>query len=126
MASRRQGPKVIKKSDGEPLTRVDLQFDLLNAIFSDTHQVFTDPFPNGGRPAGTKVTFRCVASSSTCLSTNMYSSDLYVNAIYNSPKASKILKEKMSDIPDFATDFAMMTLLANVGRINTTMSCEQM
>ncbi|KAK7463793.1 hypothetical protein VKT23_005732 [Stygiomarasmius scandens] len=106
MASRRQGPKVIKKSDGEPLTRADLQFDLLNAIFSDTHQVFTDPFPNGGRPAGTKVTFR----------------DLYVNAIYNSPKASKILKEKMSDIPDFATDFAMMTLLANVGRINTTMS----
>ncbi|THU94854.1 hypothetical protein K435DRAFT_724244 [Dendrothele bispora CBS 962.96] len=106
MSSRRQGPKVIKKTDGDPLTRQDLQFDLLHAIFSDQHQVFTDPFPNGSRPAGSKVTFR----------------DLYVNAIYNSPKASKILKEKMVDIPEFATDFAMMTLLANVGRINTTMS----
>lgn len=50
-------------------------------------------------------------------------SNLYVNAIMNSPKASKLLKDKMSDTPEFATHFAMLSLLTNVGRINTTMSC---
>lgn len=98
----------IKRINNEPLTRADLQYDVLANIFSDTRAVFTDPYPTlGGRPAGSKVTFR----------------DLYINAILHSPKASKILKDKIYDSPDFANDFAMLALLANVGRINTTMSC---
>ncbi|KAJ3801685.1 hypothetical protein GGU11DRAFT_697829 [Lentinula aff. detonsa] len=108
MSSRRQSPKILKKSDNAPLTRADLQYDLLTSLFSDTNEVFTDPFPSqiDARPARSRVTFR----------------DLYVNAIMNSPKASKLLKDKMSDTPVFATHFAMLSLLTNVGRINTTMS----
>jgi Ino eighty subunit 1 len=99
----------IKRTDGEPLTRNDLQYDFLQAIFSDTHTVFTDPNPTlNGEPPGTKVTFR----------------DLYVNYLIRSPRASKVLKEKMTDVPDFGTDFAKLALLTNVGRINTTMACE--
>ena len=50
--------------------------------------------------------------------------DLYVNALYNSPKCSKVLKDKMVETPAFAIEFAKIALLTNVGRINTTMACE--
>jgi Ino eighty subunit 1 len=99
----------VKLKDGAPFTRQDLQYDILHAIFSDTQAVFTDPFtpvPTSGTPG--KMTFR----------------DLYIQAIMKSPKSSKMLKDKMKQTPRFATDFAMLCLLANTGRINTTMSCK--
>jgi Ino eighty subunit 1 len=111
----------IKHPDGQPLSRVDIQFDFLNAIFGDTHAVFTNPYapasskgdnePDESSGSGTdqtKVTFR----------------DLYVNSILYSPKATKVLKDKMGESAMFAVDFAMLALLVNVGRVNTTMSCE--
>lgn len=49
--------------------------------------------------------------------------DLYVNALFNSSKCSKVLKDKMVDTPEFAIEFAKIALLTNVGRINTTMAC---
>ena len=98
----------IKRADAEPLTRADLQYDFLKSIFDDDQVVFTDPFQTlGGKPPGSKVTFR----------------DLYVNALYNSNKCSKVLKEKMVENPAFAIEFAKISLLTNVGRINTTMAC---
>ncbi|KAF5382982.1 hypothetical protein D9757_006348 [Collybiopsis confluens] len=104
----RQSPKILRKPDNAPLTRIDLQYDLLHSIFSDENEVFTDPFPCqfDTIPPRSRVTFR----------------NLYVNAVMNSPKASKLLKDKMLEIPEFATHFAMLSLLTNVGRINTTMS----
>jgi Ino eighty subunit 1 len=94
----------IKRNDAEPLTREDVQFDLLNHIFSDAKAAFTSPMP--GKSA--KVTF----------------SELYVSALYNSSKCSKVLKDKMVDTPAFAVELAKISLLTNVGRINTTMACE--
>jgi Ino eighty subunit 1 len=102
----------IKHQEAEPLTRRDLQYDLLHHIFAAQEQVFTDPTlsssssKEGGRGAAT-VTFR----------------DLYVHALMSSPRCSKALREKMQETPAFATDFAKMSLLANVGRVNTTMTC---
>lgn len=49
--------------------------------------------------------------------------ELYTSTIAASPRCSKVLREKMAEIPDFATSFAKISLLANVGRINTTMAC---
>lgn len=112
----------IKHPDGQPLTRLDIQFDFLNAVFTDSHPVFTNPYapssPSDVEPDGdgdgtrnsstTKITFR----------------ELYVNAILRSPKATKVLKDKMNESSAFAVDFAMLALLVNVGRVNTTMSCE--
>jgi Ino eighty subunit 1 len=111
MASRRQSPTpkrtlALKRADGEPLTRADIQYDVLNAIFSEKTPAFTDPY-NSSEDAP-KVCFR----------------DLYIKAIMNSSKATKALKDKMAESSDFAEDFAMLALLVNVGRINTTMSCE--
>ncbi|KLO10122.1 hypothetical protein SCHPADRAFT_907169 [Schizopora paradoxa] len=93
----------IKKSDAEMLTRDDIQFDLLDAIFSDQTKAFTDQ--TGGKSAG-KIAF----------------SQLYINALYQSNKCSKVLKDKMKETPAFAIELAKISLLANVGRINTTMA----
>lgn len=94
----------IKHHDAEPLTRGDVQFDLLNHIFSDRRAVFTNQTP-GASPA--KITF----------------SELYINALSNSSKCSKVLKDKMIETPAFAIELAKISLLTNVGRINTTMAC---
>ncbi|EAU92908.2 hypothetical protein CC1G_03695 [Coprinopsis cinerea okayama7 len=91
----------IKKNDAEPLTREDVQYDLLDCIFSDTKAVFTDPFKDQE-----KVTF----------------GDLYISALHNSNKCSKVLKDKMVETPAFAIELGKISLLTNVGRINTTMA----
>ncbi|CAL1696135.1 unnamed protein product [Somion occarium] len=92
----------IKRADAEPLTRADLQYDLLYFIFADSNRVFVDAMA----PNSPLVNF--------C--------DLYVNALFNSTKCSKVLKDKMVETPDFAIEFAKIALLTNVGRINTTMA----
>ncbi|KAF8640482.1 hypothetical protein AX17_000145 [Amanita inopinata Kibby_2008] len=106
MSSRRQSPTprrvlAIKRADGEPLTRVDIQYDLLSTVFNDGTSAFTNPWKN---------------CKLTCFR------ELYVDAILNSPKATRALKDRMLGSSQFATSFAMLSLLVNVGRINTTMS----
>ncbi|KAG6831270.1 hypothetical protein H0H92_011780 [Tricholoma furcatifolium] len=98
----------IKRQDAEPLTREDVQFDLLHHIFSDRNAVFTNPTPGGNPLCGKsdRVTF----------------ANLYISALYNSSKCSKVLREKMIETPAFATELAKISLLTNVGRINTTMA----
>ena len=99
----------LKYSDGHPLTRQDLQYDLLHHIFADTHQVFTNPYPtNPGQTPPPKLTFR----------------DLYLSTILHSPKCSRGPRDKALENQDFGTEFAKMSLLTNVGRINTTMACQ--
>ncbi|KAG2044209.1 hypothetical protein BDR03DRAFT_938653 [Suillus americanus] len=92
----------IKRNDAQPLTREDVQFDLLCHIFNDRQKVFTPQAPS----EDSKVHF--------C--------DLYVNALYMSHKCSKVLKDKMAETPAFAVELAKISLLTNVGRINTTMA----
>ncbi|KAF8649902.1 hypothetical protein AX16_005661 [Volvariella volvacea WC 439] len=92
----------IKREDGDALTRRDIQYDLLNYIFSNDQKVFTSPLP--GKTA--KVNF----------------SELYISALKSSSKCSKVLKDKMTETPAFALELAKLSLLTNVGRINTTMA----
>lgn len=70
-------------------------------IFEDDRAVFSSGFGDE------KATFR----------------EVYVRALMASPRIAKGLREKMADSPAFASDFAKVSLLANVGRINTTMTC---
>ncbi|KAK7058782.1 hypothetical protein VNI00_001406 [Paramarasmius palmivorus] len=93
----------IKRNDAEMLTREDIQFNLLEHIFNNTQAVFTPAPP--AKP-DQKVTFR----------------DLYTAGLYNSNKCSKVVKEKMVETPAFALELAKISLLTNVGRINTTMA----
>jgi Ino eighty subunit 1 len=105
-------PLALKRIDGEPLTRSDLQYRFLRLVFDDTHKVFTNPYPQ-----------RIDVSDTTSQKHKLTFKELYLATIVNSPKASKTLKDKMQESPLFAEDFGMLALLVNAGRVNTTMSC---
>ena len=93
----------LKKDDGIPLWRKDIQCSFLRAVFEDETPVFTlDSDGSKGK------TF----------------ADIYINAMARSSKTSKVLREKLlSDRPS-AQNMAMICLLVNVGRMNTTLNCK--
>jgi Ino eighty subunit 1 len=92
----------LKKDDGIPLWRKDIQFDFLKYVFEDEQKVFT-------KTDGTKgLTF----------------ADIYLDAMAKSSKCSKILKDKLLTERPAAINMAMVCLLVNVGRMNTTLNCE--
>ncbi|KAH8726254.1 hypothetical protein GQ44DRAFT_771441 [Phaeosphaeriaceae sp. PMI808] len=95
--------KHLKKDDGIPLWRKDIQYDFLKLVFEDDKPVFTkqsDP------QAGPTHTF----------------ADIYLDAMAKSSKCSKILKDKLLTERPAAVNMAMVCLLVNVGRMNTTLN----
>ena len=99
----------IRKPDGTPLMREDIQYDMMAAVFANTQAVFTDPTREGIPASPNKLTW----------------SQLYIKEVVNSPRCAKSHREAMSRNPDYARDYAMMCLLVNVGRCNTTLACER-
>ena len=93
----------LKKDDGIPLWRKDIQYSFLRAVFEDETKVFTlDVDGSKGH------TF----------------ADIYINAMARSSKTSKVLKEKLLSDRQSAMNMAMICLLVNVGRMNTTLNCK--
>lgn len=91
----------LKKKDGEPFWRIDIQYEFLRAIFYDEHKVFTNAY------SGTKGhTF----------------ADIYIDAMTRSSKCSKVLRDKMLFDKQGTLNMAMVCLLVNVGRMNTTLN----
>lgn len=95
----------LKKDDGEPLWRKDIQFDFLRTIFEDDRAVFTNTYEPG--TIG-KQTF----------------ANLYIDAMARSSKTSKILRDKLLTEHEPAKNMAMVCLLVNLGRMNTTLNCD--
>ncbi|KAK6343908.1 hypothetical protein TWF696_007562 [Orbilia brochopaga] len=93
--------KHLKKADGEPLWRKDIQYDWLHAIFTDETKVFTNSY-DGER----KQSF----------------ADVYIDAMARSSKTSKILRDKLRTDRPQAANMAMVCLLVNIGRMNTTLN----
>ncbi|KAL9605085.1 MAG: hypothetical protein Q9219_000019 [cf. Caloplaca sp. 3 TL-2023] len=91
----------LKKDDGIPLWRKDIQFAFLRAVFDDETRVFTK------------------ASDGTYGHTF---AEIYIDAMARSSKTSKILKEKLLSDRAAALSMAMICLLVNVGRMNTTLN----
>lgn len=95
--------KHLKKEDGIPLWRKDIQYQFLKLVFEDPTPVFTrysDSEPN------------------------MQFADVYIDAMARSSKTSRILKEKLQNDRPAAISMAMVCLLVNFGRMNTTLNCE--
>jgi Ino eighty subunit 1 len=92
----------LKKEDGIPLWRKDIQFDFLKYVFEDEQKVFTK----------------------TDKSTGHTFADIYLDAMAKSSKCSKILKDKLLTERPAAINMAMVCLLVNVGRMNTTLNCK--
>ncbi|KAF6235817.1 hypothetical protein HO173_006012 [Letharia columbiana] len=91
----------LKKEDGIPLWRKDIQLNFLECVFEDNTLVFTKAYDGT-----TGHTF----------------ADIYVDAMARSSKTSKILKEKLLADRGAAMHMAMVCLLVNVGRMNTTLN----
>lgn len=96
--------KHLKKDDGEPLWRSDIQYDFLRGVFDDPQKVFTNSY----EPLREKQTF----------------ADLYIDTMARSSKTSKILKDKLLTEHTPAKNMAMVCLLVNLGRMNTTLNCQ--
>jgi Ino eighty subunit 1 len=96
--------KHLKKGDGEPLLRKDLQYDFLNAVFEDDKAVFTNSY----EPSQTaKQTF----------------ANLYIDTIARSSSTSKVVKDQLLTEHEPAKKIAMVCLLVNLGRLDTTLTC---
>jgi hypothetical protein len=93
----------LKKEDGEPLWRKDIQYDFLRAVFDNDLRVFT----NSWEPERPKQCF----------------ADLYIDTMARSSKTSKVLRDKLLSDRDAAKGMAMVCLLVNIGRMNTTLNC---
>lgn len=96
--------KHLKKDDGIPLWRKDIQYDFLKLVFEDEQPVFTK---QSEPQTGAVHTF----------------ADIYLDAMAKSSKCSKILKDKLLTERPAAVNMAMVCLLVNVGRMNTTLNC---
>lgn len=93
----------LKKEDGVPLWRKDVQYEFLKLVFYDT------------TPAFTKFSDRSKGHTFA---------EVYIDAMAKSSKCSKILKEKLLQDQEGAISMAMVCLLVNVGRMNTTLNCK--
>ncbi|KAI8945273.1 hypothetical protein F4801DRAFT_568695 [Xylaria longipes] len=93
----------LKKEDGEPLWRRDIQYDFLRAVFDDDTMVFTNSYEPGNSE---KQSF----------------ADLYIDTMARSSKTSKVLRDKLLSDREAAKGMAMVCLLVNVGRMNTTLN----
>lgn len=91
----------IKKPDGTPLWRKEIQYEFLRIVIEDTKPVFT----------------RISDSKPNC-----YFSEIYVDCMARSSKTSKILKDRLQVDQQAAHNMAMICLLVNVGRMNTTLN----
>lgn len=94
----------LKKEDGEPLWRKDIQYDFLRAVFDNEQKVFTNSYEKD------KIGLQCFA-------------DLYIDTMSRSSKTSKVLRDKLLSDRDAAKGMAMVCLLVNIGRMNTTLNC---
>ena len=91
----------IKKDDGVPLWRKDIQYEFLQSVFEDKTAVFTR-FSDGEEGCNF--------------------ADIYIDAMARSSKTSKVLKDKLQSDRAAAQNMAMICLLVNVGRMNTTLN----
>lgn len=94
--------KHLKKEDGIPLWRKDIQYQFLKEVFEDKTPVFTR-YSDGQK--------------------NVEFADIYIDAMARSSKTSKILKDKLQNDKPAAVSMAMVCLLVNFGRMNTTLNC---
>jgi Ino eighty subunit 1 len=99
----------LKKADGEPFWRKDIQYDFLEFLFNDPTPAFTNTFPfcevtNSNNDA--KIPF----------------TDLYIRTLVESSKCSKILKERLIKDKDMGKSVSKVCLLVNAGRMNTTIN----
>ena len=93
--------KHLKKEDGAPMWRTDIQHEFLRLVVEDTTPVFTN-LADGQKECNF--------------------ADIYIDCMARSSKCSKVLKDRLQVDRQAAQNMAMICLLVNVGRMNTTLN----
>src|SRR5438045_3087157 len=83
----------LKKDDGVPLWRKDIQYEFLRSVFEDNTKCFTNYYTKEG---------------------NQSFADIYVDAMARSSKTSKVLRDKLLSDRPAALNMAMVCLLVNI------------
>ncbi|KAL6452601.1 hypothetical protein SBY92_001862 [Candida maltosa Xu316] len=99
----------LKKADGEPFWRKDIQYDFLKALFDDDTACFTNVFAESNIVNcnnNPKISF----------------GELYIRTLAESNKSSRVLKEKLIRDVELGKAVAKVCILVNVGRMNTTIN----
>lgn len=103
----------LKKDDGKPFLRKDIQYQFLKDLFEDKTRAFSDPHSDSRDRVITepddndhKLTF----------------AELYIKTIAHSSKCSKILRDRLLNDMKMSIPTSMICLLVNVGRMNTTIN----
>lgn len=91
----------IKKPDGIPLWRKEIQYAFLQEVVHDEKRCFT----------------RLSDGKKDCTF-----AEIYIDSMARSSKTSKILKDRLMVDTPAAQNMAMICLLVNVGRMNTTLN----
>lgn len=106
----------LKKNDGEPFWRKDIQYELLKALFADDTKAFTDPY------VGSIDDINMNDRAKDLIHHRLSFAELYIKTIAHSPKCSKILKDRLLNEMKMSIPTCMICLLVNVGRMNTTIN----
>lgn len=94
----------LRMNDGKPLWRKDIQHDFLQLVLRNKERAFTSHSDGSKGHAF---------------------SDIYIDAVAKSSRCSGILRDQLLKERPVAINMAMICLLVNVGRMNTTISCKE-
>lgn len=116
----------LKKNDGEPYWRNEIQFEFLMKLFFNHKRVFTNPYYNTPEGFDWPDHFKFYKDSDG----KFHPSDgekltffeLYLITLLKSSKISKILKARLMLDINYALNFTIICLLVNIGRLNTTVN----
>lgn len=127
----------LKKPDGSYFTRKDIQYKFLSLLLSDKREIFTNVFY--GKYLTSLVPLRDVYDrdgSVTILNVNndefdarrfishekLTFSQMYLLSLATSSKCSKVLRDKLLLDHQVAFCICVLSLLVNIGRLNTTIN----
>ncbi|CAI4432369.1 CPI_1c_G0016980.mRNA.1.CDS.1 [Saccharomyces cerevisiae] len=123
----------LKKPDGEPFNRKDIQFSFMQELLMDKRQIFTNvlkplyknsivPINIDGDKVSINVTDKEYDARTFVFNDKLTFAQLYVLTIATSIKCSKILRDKLLLDQQVAFSTCVLALLVNIGRLNTTIN----
>lgn len=116
----------LKKNDGEPYWRNEIQFKFLMSLFFNYDRVFRNPYYNTFHGFDWPDHFKYYKDKDGELHLNngemLTFFELYLITLLKSSKISKILKARLMLDINYALNFAIICLLVNIGRLNTTVN----
>lgn len=123
----------LKKPDGEPFNRKDIQFSFMQELLMDKRQIFTNvlkplyknsivPINIDGDKISINVTDKEYDARTFVFNDKLTFAQLYVLTIATSIKCSKILRDKLLLDQQVAFSTCILALLVNIGRLNTTIN----